>query len=77
MNNITTIPLKQWATPDEVKSTIDMLISDSTSYKWVSISIVAEDAEGKIYTRSSRVENKFAVAGQFMLMAMKLLGFKE
>ena len=68
---------RQWATPEEVQSTIDALLEDSKKYRWVSIAVVAEDAGGKVYTRSSRVENKYAVAASYFMMAMKLMGFKE
>ena len=77
MSNLVVHKPEAWATPEEVRDTIDRLLEDAKEMRMVSISIVGESIDGKVYTRSSRTENKFAVAAQFMMMAMKLLGFLE
>lgn len=71
------MPKRDWATPEQVKQVLESVLEDSVKYRWISVSILAENSEGQVYTRSSRIDDKFSVGGQFLLMALKALGFVE
>lgn len=66
-----------WANPKEVDKAIVEINKMAAEHKLKSVTIVGELMNGSVYTRSSRTDNSYDVAAQYMMMAMRLMGFKE
>lgn len=66
-----------WANPKEVDKAVVEINKLAAEHKLKSVTIVGEMMNGVIYTRSSRTDNAFAVAAQYLMMAMRIMGFKD
>lgn len=77
MNNATAtlVPKNTWAIPENVIKMMDELREMAQGDKIISMSIVGECADGKMFNMSTRTDDRFKVAAEHMALAMKLLGF--
>lgn len=66
-----------WANPKEVDRAVVEVNRMAAEHKFKSIAIVGELQNGSVYTYASRSEDVYSVAAQFMMMAIRLMGFKE